>query len=503
MPVQPAQDGAESHAGGRAVPAWVRAVDGLATGFLAIGACVALFGGFRVVAGGLRLSVTSELRIFLLAAALVAIRHALVGRPRLDQRWRASLSAFARSRAVAAAVPVTLASRIAVLFTGYMAVLTIGFATPAPNRIAPNEFLNLPSRGDAGWYLGIAVDGYRWSQVDRQQNVAFFPAYPMLVRAGGWLVGARPQLRADQYQPGVVRLAWMAVLVSVGAFFWALVYLYRLAAPQIGDERALVALALAASYPFAVFFSAPYTEALFMLCAAGAFFHVLHGQAGRAAIWGAIAGLTRPNGCFLAVPLGMLALTYAVPPLRAWSDAVYRGGPAAAGRVPRAKTAALLVAAIAPAVGILVHSAYVWTLAGRPFAWVEVQQRGWGRVYRGLSPLVTGPYEHIANAGLYEYTRAVPLDVLNSLAAILALGTLWALARRLGLAYALFIALNLGPPLVAGGVMSMGRFTSVMFPTFIYLGLALPERARLPAISAFAVGQGLAAVLFFTWRQMY
>jgi hypothetical protein len=163
----------------------------------------------------------------------------------------------------------------------------------------------------------------------------------------------------------------------------------------------------------------------------------------------------------------------------------------------------LLAAAIAPAAGILVHSAYVWTLAGRPFAWVEVQDRGWGRVYRGLGPVVTGPYEHIANVGLYEYTRAVPLEVLNSLAAILAVGTLWAVGRRLGLAYALFIALNLGPPLVAGGVMSMGRFTSVMFPMFIYLGLALPERARLAAIPAFAVGQGLAAVLFFTWRQMY
>ena len=51
--------------------------------------------------------------------------------------------------------------------------------------------MNLPLRWDAGWYLDIAVHGYRWSPAaEGQQNVAFFPAYPALMSLGAALVNA-------------------------------------------------------------------------------------------------------------------------------------------------------------------------------------------------------------------------------------------------------------------------------------------------------------------------
>jgi hypothetical protein len=51
--------------------------------------------------------------------------------------------------------------------------------------------------------------------------------------------------------------------------------------------------------------------------------------------------------------------------------------------------------------------------------------------------------------------------------------------------------------------MSMGRFTSVLFPIFLWLGLALGPRARDATLLAFVSGQTLLAAFFFTWRQVF
>src|SRR5207237_5553932 len=66
------------------------------------------------------------------------------------------------------------------------------------------------------------------------------------------------------------------------------------------------AVTLLATYPFAIFFSLPYTEALFLLGSVAAFYHFRRHEWVRAAAWGALVGLTRPNGCFLSVALACL-----------------------------------------------------------------------------------------------------------------------------------------------------------------------------------------------------
>ena len=61
--------------------------------------------------------------------------------------------------------------------------------------------------------------------------------------------------------------------------------------------------------------------------------------------------------------------------------------------------------------------------------------------------------------------------------------------------------LYVGPPLLFGGVLSMGRTTSLLFPMFLYLALVLTDRRRQTLVGGFACVQGLAAVLFFTWHR--
>jgi hypothetical protein len=132
-----------------------------------------------------------------------------------------------------------------------------------------------------------------------------------------------------------------------------------------------------------------------------------------------------------------------------------------------------------------------------------VQNAAWGRVYKGLGEIVTGRVEFIANNGLYNYVSTQTIDLFYSLAVILCLAAVWPVYRRFGLPYAVFIVLNVLPPMSAGGMLSMGRVTSVLFPVFLWMGAAVPPRHRTAWIAVFALLQGFVAVMFFTWRPVF
>ena len=180
-------------------------------------------------------------------------------------------AASGRQPACREALPIVLTTRTAVFVAGFLAIAFFGYRAdvPVPWRIYENEFLNLPARWDTGWYLGVAIEGYAWAPARDtvQQNIAFFPVYPMLMRYGSLFLGRETM--------------WTGVLISWLAFFAALVYLYRFTRDRWDDERAGVAIALLACYPFAFFFSTAYTESLFLLTMIGACYHFERGSCGR------------------------------------------------------------------------------------------------------------------------------------------------------------------------------------------------------------------------------
>lgn len=464
----------------------MRAADAAAVAALMLALFTLLFGGFVFHLGPLSLRVHGAVRLLFLAVALVAIRHA--AHPAVPLHRRIILSLRGGGEMSAAAIArASLLSRVTVLVAGYFAVVTIGLAQASVGfQVSPDAALNLPARFDAGWYAGIALDGYYFEgRFDKQQNVAFFPAFPLLERVAGYPLGA--------FAPGVsrerrtARLLWGGVLISLLAFAWATVYLWRLARDTIGDERAASAVALLAAYPFAVFFSVPYTESLFLLGAVATIYHFRRAELARAAAWGLLVGLTRPNGCFLSIVLALLML-----------EKVRRAGLTASlnGRLAQA-----LASAAAPGVGMLIYSAYVHHLTGAWFGWARLHE-AWGRSYSGLAP-VGRAYGWITDEGLLHVVESLPFDTLNSLALIFALLMLWPVLRRLGVAYVAFVLVNLVPPMLAGGVLSMGRLTATLFPLFLALAASIPPRAVMPLVTAFAIGQGLAAALFFTWRPLF
>jgi hypothetical protein len=94
-------------------------------------------------------------------------------------------------------------------------------------------------------------------------------------------------------------------------------------------------------------------------------------------------------------------------------------------------------------------------------------------------------------------------DVLNMLAALLALAAVWPVAMRVGIAYAAVIVVVMLPPIANGGWMSVGRFSSVLFPVFMWLAAAIPERQRNAWTVGFTAVQALNAALFYTWRPLF
>ncbi len=86
------------------------------------------------------------------------------------------------------------------------------------------------------------------------------------------------------------RIAMAGMIVSLGGFAWALVYLFRLAREMLDDDAAAGAVAMCCAYPFSLFYSAFYTESIFLLTLAGTFYHFRRREWFPAAAWGFGAG---------------------------------------------------------------------------------------------------------------------------------------------------------------------------------------------------------------------
>jgi hypothetical protein len=468
------------------LPKWATALDVVAVVMAIVALSVVIAGGFRLTIFGMRLSVTEWWRPALWSAAAMIIRHAIVRRHPLPQGVFHAVLAWWRNPDTKTVLPIHLATRGGVLVVGFLAVILIGFPPEATSRwrIYSNDFLDMPARWDTGWYLGIATEGYRYDPTlaaDYQQNIAFFPAFPLTVKYLSAVLGRQP--------------LWTGVGVSLVAFFLALGYFLRLARDELKDEGAAVtAVMLLAAYPFAVYFSAAYTEGLFLLTLVGAVYHFRHDQLWRAAGWGFACGLTRPNGCLLAVALGLMAVT----PM--WDATRWR--PILPPPIGWPRIGARLLSASAPGLGMLAFSAYIYQLTGNAFMWT-MQNVAWGRVYRSLDSLVADRVGYIAANGLYGYASTMTIDFFYLLAVLFALGSTWPVYRRFGLPYAALLLVTVLPPMSAGGLLSMGRVTSVLFPMFLWMGGAIPVRHRTAWIAVFACLQGFVAVMFFTWRPIF
>lgn len=297
-------------------------------------------------------------------------------------------------------------------------------------------------RSDAFWYLSIAEQGYVRSDLPgAQQNVAFFPLYPTLVRG-----------TADALRTSTVVAA---LLISNGALWAAACLLYFTVRRGWGRAAARWTTWLWLLYPTSLFGSVPYTESLMALCT----MLWLHGyfaqQYATAGWWAGLASAVRPQGALLGLAL--------LEPL--WSSR---------------RLAALLGLALS-VVGLAAYMAYLawafddaWLFHAAQAAWRPAESATWNPL-RWLALIAAGLAFPFAQWAAGQPTALLSTRVIDPYLLLWTIAWLPLVARRLGWGLALTTAAMIALPLSTGGLASLGRFTWLMVPVFVVVGTTLAE----------------------------
>ncbi|MFI6021707.1 MULTISPECIES: hypothetical protein [unclassified Streptomyces] len=198
----------------------------------------------------------------------------------------------------AAAVPRHALRRAAPALAAYLGVRLTGllFLAVWAHRRHHGVWPMLATQWDSRWYLGIADHGYTHAlgTAFDHNNLAFFPLYPLLVKAVAVLT---PGTRASTG----LGIAWVASLVAAWGVF---AVGDRLAGRRVG----VLLTVLWAAYPVGLVQWMGYTESLFTAFAAWTLYAVLDERWLWAAAGSVLAGLTRPTGVAVAAAVTVTAL---------------------------------------------------------------------------------------------------------------------------------------------------------------------------------------------------
>ena len=322
---------------------------------------------------------------------------------------------------------------------------------------------------DGWWYVGIAKHGYRFFRPGRQSPVAFFPAYPLGMRALAWLVGG-PLVAGF--------LLTLACGVGVAVLF------HRWCVARLGAATARLAVLLLLLYPFAFYLmGAVYADALFIVAALAAFLAVEHDRPVLAGLAAIVATASRPVAPALVLGLWVLLLERRGvlrrrPEGSGWRDTLRRLRPADAG---------LLLAPL----GLVAYCGFLWVRFRSPFAFFDVagapgwdQPPGfhtWFKVH-WVKAMWNGPWTNGHFGHLF----------INALATVITAAFIPSVFRRLGWGYGIFVTIAVVATAVSTkDFVGMGRYSLAAFPCFAVAAQLLLHRPKLAWAVLAVSGAGL------------
>jgi len=356
--------------------------------------------------------------------------------------------------------------------------LRSGFPQFAAYGARSDFVFNAFARWDSGWFLGIAQHGYTV-----EQSASFFPLYPLLIRALGFV------LRSDLVA---------AVTISLVSAGLAAVAITRIARLSTGGSYAGDSVLFFALYPIAFVFTAAYSDGLFVALAAWAFLSALRSRPAAAGVLGAAAVLSRPTGIALLPALALLLW-----PKRHTARGWLRIGPLL-----------LLPAAL------VAYCLYLRSHFGDAFAFLHSEGAFWLRHVPATGPLgglwdavrsgeqgaaqlvLHLPAHSGAPSGFGKPEEFAVWNVVQLALLVAACALTWICWKRVSRAAAVYsaatIILFLSAPAAVVPLVSEPRFLIGDFPLFIALAAAVAGRPRLRSafVVSFAALGLLAAVGF-------
>jgi hypothetical protein len=393
------------------------------------------------------------------------------------------LASYVLSNAWVSAGLIFLVTRLVALAGAYSGISYIISVEPARNK---GWLAELAMMWDAAWYVGIAANSYHYDpSASGGSDVAFAPLYPFGIRAVssglhwvtfGWDWG-NPQWGA---------YIAAGLLISNIAFYFALVLLIRLLAPRLGMLGAGLAALGLSSLPTAFFFSAMYTEGLFLLLVLACFALARSDWRWKwlcVGLVGMLASLDRFAGLLL---LPALAVEYMSQKKWRWReirpDIVWLG--------------------LVPA-GTGIFVLFLWAKFGSPFVLNDSMLKGWNHqgsfflvtYWESLSQLwlsLTGVFPATGDPVLY-YGQGSRLYLILDLAlpVILLLGA-WFARKKLMASEWVWLVLGIIYPLSTNITFSLARYVLPLWPGIIWLGM-VKGRARAIAVGLILVSLGLMA----------
>jgi hypothetical protein len=314
------------------------------------------------------------------------------------------------------------------------------------------------SQWDGGWYLSIVRHGYP-SFVPLgvgpagQSSIAFFPGYPLLIRALSSPAGLSPVL--------------VGVAVSLLAGLAATAGLWHLAVRLSDEDSANRAVVLFAFLPSAFVISMVYADALFLALAVWCLIALLDGRWALAGSSAAMAGLVRPTGVALCIACAWGAFV-----------AIREGG----------SWRALIAPGLAPWGGLL-HLAYLWIHTGEPLAFFHVEARGWGNHFDAGAANIRKAFGHLAEAHLTFFVAELAVLITG-----VGVG-LWLLVHwHAPGSVVAYVAVVLALAFLGSNPVSFPRFLLAAFPLLIPLARRISYRT---AMAIAAVSAALMATHFF------
>ncbi|MEI6650531.1 MAG: hypothetical protein WCL23_03805 [Candidatus Moraniibacteriota bacterium] len=295
-----------------------------------------------------------------------------------------------------------------------------------PERFPVNQsfdLVDMHDRWDTHWYKEIVNNGYHLEQNDTLSDVVFFPLYPFLIKVVGTI-----------FLGNYVLAGWlisMAALIAGCAYLYALVREFH---PEIDPELPVLLMLV---FPTAFFFTIVYTEAIFFLFTVACFYYVFKKRFMTAGLFALFGALTHSNGVFLGLPI-----LWETVRLFGWKDALF---------------SKRILPMTFPAIGMFSFLLYDY-LKFRDFWLFFKIESAWGRSF-------SVNWEHFST---FSHPAIVNLCI-DSAFTVLIIAAIVLVWKKLSPLYSVFMSLTVLAALTSGTLMSIGRYSLVLFPLFILL----------------------------------
>ncbi len=301
-----------------------------------------------------------------------------------------------------------------------------------------SPLLNPWAQHDAGAYIDIAKNGYNSEFNEGTGNYSWYPLYPLLIRLFSFM----------GYDVA-------AFLIANVASFLAIAVLYAFVKEKLKERAAYRSVFYLMLFPTAYFFTAMYTESLFLLLSLLCFWYARDGSYWKSGAFGFLAALTRAQGAILFLPVLYMYLNQRQFNIK--------------------KTDLKVVGIFLIPLGIIAFMLYHYAATGNALMQFQTQQQFgrsfslffWEPILKEVANMVTGQ----TTSKIYfafSFSVWVCFLVLSYYA-----------YKRLGKEFGIYMLVSLVMPFFTSSFFGITRFVLVLFPGFMVLAMAAEKDRRL------------------------